>query len=611
MEFLDAVADMHPVAKFVVGSLSKLVKQERQRHENNAYIVVVITTMVNTVYHVRFLIRIPVRVEKEIKDDMEDICKDMVATITEFEAFVDTYHRSWQITYKVIFAHKHKKQVEHFLDRFRQHKERFEHMSMTVSQVQLVNLNLDVGRILEALEIESPDVKRAEDFINQHGGEDEVRKNPQLVDELASILGEKATPRLKDMLRQDFDEVLNKQTARYLEQLASVQNAVVSSVSDAQAAILSRLNEGPHVLIEDEEIRTIWERNVRTPSFIRWKSYVKSRIFVEGIHQHYQTKFHDHESDEHFKDAWTLPFFSRAMYHSAIGDIVDDDASGYLSASEVNEFISEKYSLRGSPWTNPQWFAFWACGWYNNNAWYHSRIKDILREMGTSLATAKIPEQARKPFDEIQLIVESLKPLARQNPSAASSPSGGSTQQENSIQSKLENDGYHISDKSRLEIVVGSTRIELHMMALLYELVKRLCDTIDKVVASNEVADEHLIVVEELATSCIVVFVAFEDRMRDLVRCWRFEGKDIEMQIDRFADGLFRRCYREVSTFEKAYDTLRGCIFGDDAKLPRHLRPFSSASRVQTSVDGLARQVVVLSERVQTLEERLKKVEQL
>ena len=122
------------------------------------------------------------------------------------------------------------------------------------------------------------------------------------------------------------------------------------------------------------------------------------------------------------------------------------------------------------------------------------------------------------------------------------------------------------------------------MMALLYRLIRRFQDVVDKVVSSNRVEDQHLIAIEELATSCIVVFVAFEDRMRDLVRCWRFEGKDIEMQIDRFADGLFRRCYREVHIFEKAYDTLRGCIFGDDAQLPRHLRPFSAVGRVQTSV---------------------------
>ena len=42
--------------------------------------------------------------------------------------------------------------------------------------------------------------------------------------------------------------------------------------------------------------------------------------------------------------------------YAAIGDIIDDDGSGYISALEVNIFLkSEQRCLR--KWSKPQWFA--------------------------------------------------------------------------------------------------------------------------------------------------------------------------------------------------------------------------------------------------------------
>ncbi|KAI0662840.1 hypothetical protein C8Q70DRAFT_474436 [Cubamyces menziesii] len=594
IDYLGAVAQLHPAAGIVVGALSQVVSLELQRHENNAHIVVVHTTMVKTVYHVRFLARIQVKFEEDIEERMKIIFKHMGETIRDFGAFVDTYHTCWQKTYKVLFAHVHKRKLEHFGNRFQQHKEDLDEMKKTLTQMQLSTVILNTEKILNALKIDEPDVQKAEAFIQRNGGPDE------------------ATLGMKEMLRQGFDDVLEKHTARYMKKLENVQDAVIASVSASQTAILSRLNEGPHILIEDEEIRAIWERN-------RWKSCVKSRIFIEGIHEHYQTKFHEHGSHGHSKDAWTLPFFSRAMYHSAIGDIVDDDGSGYLSASEVNEFISGKRSM--PHWTNPQWFA-WAGGWYNNNVWYHRHIKRMLQEMATSLSTVGTSERSSHSIGLVQRIVESLTPLVLvadvEDPARPVKvphqlrrlQEEYRSYEEQFIQTNLSHFGNHISDKSCLHAVIQNTRIELYMMALLKALIMRLQMVVAEAVSSNQVDDRHLITIEELATSCIVVFVAFEDRMRDLVRSWRFEGKEIGMQVDRYADGLFRKCYRQTHTYERAYDDLRGCIFGNELTLPRHLRPFSSGSRIQTSVDGLSREVTVLSERVQTLEDRLDKAEQ-
>ena len=52
--------------------------------------------------------------------------------------------------------------------------------------------------------------------------------------------------------------------------------------------------------------------------------------------------------------------------------------------------------------------------------------------------------------------------------------------------------------------------------------------------------------IEDLATSCMVVYLAFETRMHELMRGWRSQGRDIELQLGRYADGLFKNIHREV-----------------------------------------------------------------
>ena len=52
----------------------------------------------------------------------------------------------------------------------------------------------------------------------------------------------------------------------------------------------------------------------------------------------------------------SMPALMYIPDYAAIGDIIDDDGSGYISALEVNIFLkSEQRCLR--KWSKPQWFA--------------------------------------------------------------------------------------------------------------------------------------------------------------------------------------------------------------------------------------------------------------
>ena len=86
-------------------------------------------------------------------------------------------------------------------------------------------------------------------------------------------------------------------------------------------------------------------------------------------------------------------------------------------------------------------------------------------------------------------------------------------------------------------------------MALLYILAKRIHELTSKAATQQNISSEDWCEIEAFATSCITVFVAFDNRLHDLSRGWHLEARDIGMQVDHYADGLFKKYYMKVRLF--------------------------------------------------------------
>ena len=87
-------------------------------------------------------------------------------------------------------------------------------------------------------------------------------------------------------------------------------------------------------------------------------------------------------------------------------------------------------------------------------------------------------------------------------------------------------------------------------MCLFYVLARRLHDAIESSLHCHR-SGRHshiseLRQIEDTAQSCLVAFFAFQARMQELMRGWRSQGRNIDLQIDRYADGLFRNVRHEV-----------------------------------------------------------------
>ena len=95
----------------------------------------------------------------------------------------------------------------------------------------------------------------------------------------------------------------------------------------------------------------------------------------------------------------------------------------------------------------------------------------------------------------------------------------------------------------------------------------------------------HPYQIEDLAISSMVVYLTFEKRMHDLMRGWRLQGREIDQQLGRFADGLFQDIQREVRLFSLRSGRQHRLILAEYYNRPLNAkRP--SRSFVKHSLEG-------------------------
>ncbi|KAH9887589.1 hypothetical protein C8Q73DRAFT_205090 [Cubamyces lactineus] len=602
LNFLNDLAQLHPIIDGVVKAVSVVIDLEFQRLQDDPCIAVVHTTMIKTVFHLRYLNRVSnVFEESPLKGAMEIMCNNIAHTVRKFGEFVDTYHIHWQRTVKFLFSYAYKKQLQHLGEEFERLRRDLDEMYRSTTQIQIAPAITNTTEILNSIHLIDPDMLQAQHVAEASGGVEAVLQSPTHIEEVAAQMGENVTHTMLSVLQGGFDGLLQKHAPRYHMKYKSVEARIVQSERRAVET-----NEGSHKAIEDEEFQQIWIN-------YGWRITVKCSCFVEGLHEYYNARLHaqNHGSGISSDDAWTSQYLSRTMYYAAIGKIIDDDGSGYIAAQELNVFL--KSGQRCLPeWRKPQWFAFWASGWHNNNAWYYDEISRMMQGVQDMSQGADL--DARNPhWASTTLTLQSLQPLllVMGNEDISGVDESRTPRQllhlqqefrqfeEKTISDKLHDFGFYLVDTESIVAVVSDTRIELHIMSLLYLLAKRIHELVSKVVTQQRNTAEDLCEIEAVATSCIAVFVALDHRLHELTYGWRLEAKDVSMQVDRYADGLFKRYYTKPWLFQKAYDNLRCNMFGDKHELPRNLRPIT---RTQLPVPAPADAVDTLAKRFQELQ---------
>ena len=82
----------------------------------------------------------------------------------------------------------------------------------------------------------------------------------------------------------------------------------------------------------------------------RWRGIVKARHLVLAVHEYFVPKYEDQQYDVfealgapriNENDAWTLEYMD-LMHVQPIIEAFDDDASGFITVQEVNQFTTSR-----------------------------------------------------------------------------------------------------------------------------------------------------------------------------------------------------------------------------------------------------------------------------
>ncbi|KAF7352955.1 hypothetical protein MVEN_01262900 [Mycena venus] len=146
------------------------------------------------------------------------------------------------------------------------------------------------------------------------GGEEKVVMDDKLLAKIGKVVKEEINSQIKYAVRENVDDVIKSNFARFSLKVETAMNEIKDQVQRSTETILTRLDSGPHDLIEDEDVKAVWKD-------MNWRLSCKARHFVDAVHHHFAQKFAKYtlEKGEPHPERWTLKFLSNIIFYPAIG----------------------------------------------------------------------------------------------------------------------------------------------------------------------------------------------------------------------------------------------------------------------------------------------------
>lgn len=183
-----------------------------------------------------------------------------------------------------------KGQLSSFAQQFNQHQQNIEFILTAQSVNRDIQTSENVANVLENTNaiiarmdaIQTAAEKAAAALVEARGGPEEVCVDADAVREVARKLGtapgddpEPVTSVTLELLSTSLDELLLKNQDRFDMKLESAKMEIAENVARMTGVILKKLDEGPHELIGNLDVKEMWKAN-------GWRISVKARYFVDG-----------------------------------------------------------------------------------------------------------------------------------------------------------------------------------------------------------------------------------------------------------------------------------------------------------------------------------------
>ncbi|KAF7367863.1 hypothetical protein MSAN_00850800 [Mycena sanguinolenta] len=621
MSVLSGIAEYDASAKAAVSVFMSVLQLEIDRRDNDESIVAVCYSMTSMIYVLRFLNRDAANRE-DLADQLAEEMANMSETIKDFGAFADVYYtkcKSWIVRFAR--SREFKTKIQDFADTFQQYQERIEFVlvaqmagGQSKAAHELAEVKTSISTLIDRVGAPASDrEKQALEYIKSNG--EQILETTQGLTEIARKLHDTVTSSTVEAINDAFEDLLDQNSTLFEFKLKGATMELSEAIDRSTAKILNRMESGPHDLIDEPNIKEIWKGGND------WKFSVKCRIFVDALCNYYTEKFLKSESEE---DSWTLKILSKVINYPAVGEAIDEDASGFISVHEMNHFLKKNKGL-----STPVWFAFWAVGPQYLDNDYTDKIEEITEDLEERCRKLKTDDQDLNTsideyLDTLKLVacitewaewdagasgLEELDDETEQE--LVDVATTLAEKKEELIEANLKAVGYSVDQSSLPSITEQpSFRIEQSIMVLLY-LILRKHDEIISAGMQNMTAQEFAAKWQDMDASLFELVDAFHQRFKSLRRSWRSQKLDIELQVQCYAGGLFNGWYNE---YDKEGNIIVKFLEDDDDDDEDSDDPAESGSSsgpavsIDAKVDQLSTRVTALDARLDKIESMLKQI---
>ncbi|KAH9045946.1 hypothetical protein EDB84DRAFT_1633013 [Lactarius hengduanensis] len=599
MNALDAVADLHPFIGVIVMAFKTVYTLELKRRDNEKKIIALYVEM-KDMMGVLLLLK-DVQNDKLVAPDGRSI-EDRLKVIVDRTAddiklcsnVCDTYAKK-KLLAKVFLGTIWDAKLLSFVTLFSKRRQEFEfELSIHTSQgVDKANFKLDnIGDTTSALDekmnvmmamfqqLVGPEQKSLAELVAAKGGVKALRNNDKVLLSLEQTASKAPSApsseghrmnRSKpsdantnaDDLRKDIfedpDAAADKNRTVFFRKFEVQKRQIIDEltlvVTRESDRVIQVVKGGPHERILDRSIHEIWKE-------MGWRGNVKARHFVLAFRDYYLEKLTSETqgvrgvntsviSSSRDPDAWAIKFIDVTRLQPIL-EAFDDDASGFITITEMNRFTSS----RPIEWSLPHWVAFWAVGYRASIIDYADKIEELCAKMEGVRAEVLPPNRGfiddyfTYGWDTVHTLTAAVTSLQPEpGPSTSDKFKSYLEAEEARLSTNLKAVDYVIDGTDTFTLITGMGRIEKTIFPILYLLMKRHYEIMramrTKVLDSRELWSG--------VESILSIKDAIRYRMNDLSNIFSQQKFDPEKQFQNFAYGIFKYFNDEKDLWSSDY----------------------------------------------------------
>ncbi|KAF8579017.1 hypothetical protein K439DRAFT_1620875 [Ramaria rubella] len=614
---LEAVQTVHPVVGVAVLAFKAVYTLEMTRRANDQKIVALYVEMRNMMDVLEGLtVLTPEDVNKQASDGttingrLTTLCGDTAEDIRACANTCVTYTKKTLIV-KVLKGPKWDNQLASFVKTFTQRRAEFQfalsiHTALGVSTANRTLENVEstmkecdrrMSLLLASFEkMVSPEQRRIKSIIREHGGEENVMYNDELLQRVSKEARHVEAEETSDSsnltggmsmdvyslgeLKQDLSEDITVAVRRNAEifnaKFDMQQRQIKEDMKQESDRVIQALTAGPHDQLLDPDIRDIWIK-------MDGKGNVKTKHFVLALRDHFtEVSMEQKKSDASTqtgaaalpvkeatvkkdlsksyypeatladdnslllasalsryskRDDWTIKYLNIRFLQN-IADAIDCDSSGFITISEINKFTAS----RPNHWSLLKWIAYWAIGSISNSVRLATRIRYTFNQMFSLLPMLLPANQGlagaylNSIWKPVVTFLEPFRTKMESDDNLDYNFQSYNNSEHTRMKSNLQAVRYYIDGIDTLELVAGDGRIETRYCEIVDMLLQRHLDIF--YLAQTILLDNRELI--DMTTTFLNVCAGMQARYQELKSYFVHQSINLEGRFKNLFQGIFQ-----------------------------------------------------------------------